>query len=186
MPKRSLIILYSLESAVAELICKPFARGFVGYYSDASRAGGKRASYSDRKYMNLFSINVLWGVNILIEAIRMKISELDFPKAMNIGLLAEILPEKKLMALIISNWAKERKQRRIVLPSKSCLKKVVCYYYGKQIAEGKMNWNQAMKKLKKGFNTLKEAGLEREAVKRLFLQRQRERQREKRDNDKLY
>jgi hypothetical protein len=38
-----------------------------------------------------------------------------------------------------------------------------------------------MKKLGEGFDTLKEAGLEREAVKRLFFQRQREILRELRD-----
>lgn len=110
----------------------------------------------------------------------MKISDLNFPKAMNIDLLAEILPEKKLLDLIISNCAKDRKQRRIILPSKSCLKKLVCFYYGKRVADGKMTWPQAMKKLREGFDTLKQAGLEREAVKRLFLQRQREIMREER------
>ncbi len=111
----------------------------------------------------------------------MNISDLNFPKAMNIDLLAEILPEKKLLELIISNCAKERKARKIMLPSKSCLKKLVCFYYGKRVADGKMSWPQAMKKLKEGFETLKQAGLEREAVKRLFFQRQREIKRELRD-----
>ena len=111
----------------------------------------------------------------------MKISELNFPKAMNIDLLAEILPERKLMDLILNNCSKERKTRRIMLPSKSCLKKIVFYYYGKKVADGKMTWPQAMKKLREGFDTLKEAGLEREAVKRLFFQRQREISRELRD-----
>lgn len=104
----------------------------------------------------------------------MKISESDFPKAMNLDLLAKILPEKKLMNLIIGHCAKERRQRRIILPSKSCIKKVVCYFYGKQVADGKMNWPRAMKKLKGRFQTLKEAGLDGQAIKRLYLQRQKE------------
>jgi len=116
----------------------------------------------------------------------MKISELDFPKGLNLELLAEILPEKKLLDLILNNCAKDRKQRRIMLPSKSCLKKLVCFYYGKKVADGKMNWIQAMKKLREGFDSLKEAGLEREAVKRLYAQREREIQREKRNNDYLF
>lgn len=128
-----------------------------------------------------FQLTWLGGLILYIEALRMKISELDFPKAMNLDLLAKILPEKKLMDLILSNCTKERKARRIILPSKSCLKKVVCYYYGKRVDGGKMNWSQAMKKLREGFDTLKEAGLEREAIKRLFLQREREIQRELRN-----
>lgn len=106
---------------------------------------------------------------------------MNFPKAMNIDLLAEILPEKKLLELFLENRDKDRKQRRIMLPSKSCLKKLVCFYYGKRVADGKMSWPQAMKKLKEGFETLKQAGLEREGVKRLFLQREREIKRELRD-----
>jgi len=112
----------------------------------------------------------------------MKISELDFPKAMNIDLLAEILPGKKLTDLILENCSKERKARRIMLPSKSCLRKLVFYYYGKKVADGEITWKQAMKKLREGFDTLKEIGLEREAVKRLYAQRQREIQRELRDS----
>lgn len=61
-----------------------------------------------------------------------------------------------------------------MLPSKSLLKKVVCYYYGKRVKDGKMSWPQAMKRLREGFGTLKEAGLEREALKRLYEQRKRE------------
>lgn len=112
----------------------------------------------------------------------MKISELDFPKAMNINLLAEILPEERLMDLIFSNCAKDRKARRIMLPSKSCIKKVVCYYFGKKVADGKMTWPQAMKKLREGFDTLKEAGLERDVVRKFYFQRQREILRELRDS----
>lgn len=111
----------------------------------------------------------------------MRISELDFPQAMNMDLLAEILPEKKLLKLILESCPKERKARRIVLPSKSCLKKVVCFYYGKRVKSGKMSWAQAMKKIKdNNYKTLKEAGLEREACKRLFLQREREIKRDER------
>ncbi len=111
----------------------------------------------------------------------MRISELNFPTAMNINLLTEILPEKKFLELIINNLDKDRKQRRVMLPSKSCLKKVICYHYGKRVADGKMSWPQAMKKLREGYDSLKELGLEREAVKRLFFQRQKEILRELRD-----
>ncbi len=104
----------------------------------------------------------------------MKISQLNFPKAMNLNLLTEILPEKKLMDLILNNCSKNRKDRRIVLPSKLCLKKVVFHHYGKKVANGKITWTQAMKKLRDGFDSLKEMGLERKAVKRLFCQREKE------------
>ncbi len=104
----------------------------------------------------------------------MKFSDLNFPKGLNLELLEEILPEKKLMELIIANCEKERVARRIILTSKKCLRKIVFHYYGKKVSEGKMTWNQAMKKLREGFDSLKDLGLERKVVKRLFFQREKE------------
>ena len=104
----------------------------------------------------------------------MRISQLNFPKGLNLELLKKDLSEKKLMDLIIENCEKDREARRIILPSKKCLRKIVFHYYGKKVSEGKMTWNQAMKKLRDGFDSLKDLGLERKVVRRLFFQREKE------------
>lgn len=104
----------------------------------------------------------------------MLFSELSWPRKMNISLL-KFLPEEELTALILNNLDKARTERRIVLPSKKCARKVVCYFYGKQVEElGTMSWDEAMEEMKGDSKTLKALKLSRKKVKQLYEQRKKE------------
>lgn len=112
-----------------------------------------------------------------------RLNDLNLPKGLNIGLLKSVLPEKKLVKLILENWEEPRTERRIILPSKACLKKCLCYYYGTKLANGEMNWNKIMNEIKNKFGILKETNfVDRKQVKKLFHQREREILRELRDS----
>ena len=104
----------------------------------------------------------------------MKFSELNFPRKLNLRPLEKILSEKELEMLVLSHLDKERLKRRIVLPSQKCYRKVIAFYFGCQVEEGKMSWDEVMEKIKGSFKSLKEIGDSRKKVKRLFLQRKKE------------
>jgi len=104
----------------------------------------------------------------------MLFSELMWPRKLNLGLL-KFLPEEELTALILNNLDKARTERRIVLPSKKCARKIVCYYYGKQVEElGTMSWDEAMEEMKGDSETLKALKVSRKKVKELYLTRKKE------------
>ena len=105
----------------------------------------------------------------------MLFSELCWPRKLNLSLLLEFLSEQDLGKLILNSLNKSRTERRIVLPSAKCVKKVVCYYYGKQVEElGIMNWDEAMEEMKGGSKTLKALNISRKKVKELYEQRKKE------------
>lgn len=75
----------------------------------------------------------------------------------------------------MENCEKSRTERRIILPSKVCLKKCLCHHYGSKLANGEMNWDKIIKAIKKRFELLKETDLvNRKQIKKLYFQRQKE------------
>ena len=109
----------------------------------------------------------------------MLFSELNFPRKLNLRPLEKILSEKELEMMVMSHLDKDRLKRRIVLPSQKCYRKVIAYFFGCQVEEGKMTWDEVMERIRGGFKSLKEIGDSRKKVKRLFLQRKKEIQNEK-------
>lgn len=101
----------------------------------------------------------------------MKYSDLIFPKALNLHLLSGILDEEKMMKLILKNESKERKERRIILPSRKLLRKCVIYYYAKKHDE---NFEEVLKALKGDFESPEEAGLREDKIIELYEQRCKE------------
>jgi len=101
----------------------------------------------------------------------MKFSDLKFPKAMNLHLLSEILDEEKMMKLILKNEGKERKARRIILPSRKLLRKCVIYYYAKK-HDG--DFEEVLRALKGDFESPDEAGLRKDKIIELYEQRKKE------------
>lgn len=97
--------------------------------------------------------------------------DLSFPEGLNLQLLSQFLPEQKLREIIIDNCRKTRVERRIVLPSQKCLKKILCYYLCVKHQE---NFDLVMADMKDGFRTLKEIGIDRKMVRQLFEQRKSE------------
>ncbi len=101
----------------------------------------------------------------------MKYYDLIFPQALNLHLLSEILDEEKMMKLILQNENKERKARRIILPSRKLLRKCVIYYYAKKHGE---DFDQVLKALKGNPESSEDPGLRIDKIIELYEQRCKE------------
>lgn len=108
----------------------------------------------------------------IMKQIRFK--ELNFPKAMNIELLLEIADEEKLMAFLKRHSADDRLARRIVLPSKRCMKKVMAFYLVSKMKSGEISWEKIKKILRQDYGTLKDANVNRYDLIKLYNQRCKE------------
>lgn len=97
--------------------------------------------------------------------------ELNFPRGLNLDLLAKILPEDKLMGFLVKHSKEDRLKRRIILPSRKTMKKVLCFYIWSQIKEEKTTWEKIKSELKSEFKTLKALDITKAEVKRLYNQR---------------
>lgn len=93
---------------------------------------------------------------------------------MNLNTLLEVLGEDALKEMIIKNLDKNRLQRRIILPSRKCLRKVICHYFGVLADDGILSWEEIMAELRGSFKSLKEIDISRKRVKMLYLQREKE------------
>lgn len=100
-----------------------------------------------------------------------KFSELKFPAGLNLHLLAEILPEKKFREFIVKFSREKRIDRRIILPSHSCIKKVFFHYLWSQVESGKATWEEIKRDFYSEFKTLKSASISKKLVKKLYVQR---------------
>ena len=101
-------------------------------------------------------------------------SQLRFPAGLNLDLLAEVLPEEKFREFIVKYSRKSRKERRIILPSHSCIKKTFFHYLWSLVEDKRMSWEEIKISYKKDFKTLKEAGISKKMVKKLSAQRKKE------------
>jgi len=105
---------------------------------------------------------------------QVRLSNLSFPKGLNLDLLRDILPEKTFERLILENKDRGREERRIILPSLKTIRKCIFYHYGLRVFKKEMTWEEAMKELKGNFKTLKELGISRKDVKKHFKRRMKE------------
>ena len=101
----------------------------------------------------------------------MNFNDLNWPKGLNLDLLVSIVPAPTLLAFVLDNAGNDRKTRRVVLPSKRCIKKVVAHYFGTRVAHGIMSWDDVMRLLKGKHRYLLEAGLTMKELKRLYEKR---------------
>lgn len=102
---------------------------------------------------------------------KIKVSDISWPRAMNLHVLSEILDEEELINLILKYAGKTRTERRIILPSKKCIKKCLSYYL---VEKHEGNFDEVMRELKGASRFLKEAGLRRDKIKQLYHQRKLE------------
>ncbi len=105
----------------------------------------------------------------------MKYGDLIFPQALNLHLLSKILDDVQMMKLILQNESKERKARRIILPSRKLLRKCVIYYYAKKHGE---DFEEVLKALKGNPESSEDAGLRIDKIIELYNQRCKEIERE--------
>ena len=111
--------------------------------------------------------------------VRIKFSDLSWPKKYRMDEFKQILPEQLLAAMVVY-FAGMRKDSRIIeFPSRHVLKKCIAHYFGTKVSKREMTWDDVMKELKRGFNTLNEIPISRKEIKRLFLQRKKEIKKEK-------
>jgi len=105
--------------------------------------------------------------------IKAKFSQLNFPKGLGLGIIAEYLTDDEMEELISKYRDVPRKQRRIILPSKWCTRKVFFHFVWKQVLSGR-DW----KKIRKGFKpygeTLADAKASKCHVRYCYQQRERE------------
>jgi len=102
---------------------------------------------------------------------KIEFQKLNFPRGLNLNLLSGFLSEEKLKELIIDNCRKTRIERRIILPSRKTLKKIVCHFLVKKYRE---DYDKVMADLKKDSRLLKDIGIDRKQVRQLYQQRQKE------------
>ena len=106
----------------------------------------------------------------------MKFSDLVFPKALNLHILSEILDDGQMMDLIKRCEGGTRKERRIIFPSRKLIRKCIIYYL---MQKHKENFEEVLKELKGDLELPEEAGLRKDKIIELYVQRKREIENEK-------
>ncbi len=105
----------------------------------------------------------------------MKLKNLNLPKGLNLDFLLNFLSEKKLMAVIEDYADKSRKERKVILPSRACIRKCLVYYL---VEKYKGDFDSVLEKIK-GDKTLGELELHKGNIKKLYENRKREIENEK-------
>jgi len=104
------------------------------------------------------------------------VKKMSWPRGLNLDILFTRLNEKECSALIKTYSDESRGRRRIVLPSRRCIKKVFIHYL---VEKHDGDFDQVMEELKGGKDKfLKDLGIRRDKVRQLYEQRKREIQRE--------
>jgi hypothetical protein len=106
--------------------------------------------------------------------------KLDWPTGLNLEALKDL--DTLLFHKLICERAKEKIEgRRIVLPSWSCIRKIICHKLWAEILAGKRTWDSTKKALIKEFNlqALKDIGFTKTKVEAFYLQREAEIKKEK-------
>lgn len=106
--------------------------------------------------------------------IKVDFSKLNYPKGLGLEILSEFLTEDQLVELITRYKDKPRKQRRIILPSRWCVRKCFFHLVWDQILNGKFTWNYVKKNWQKDFGTLRFARATKFDVQNFYKQREKE------------
>ncbi len=103
---------------------------------------------------------------------------LNFPRALNLDVLSNVISREKLFTLMMKYADKKRTERRIVLPSSKTIRKVYSHYIYKRILAGELTWNDFKKDLRSDIGAIKTLGFSKHNVKKFYNQRQKEIERE--------
>ncbi len=106
--------------------------------------------------------------------IKVEFSKLNLPRGLGLSILAEFLTEEQFVELITRYKDKPRKQRRIILPSRWCVRKCFFHFVWGQILNGKFTWDYVKKNWQRDFGTLRFARAEKFYVKQFYTQREKE------------
>ena len=108
-----------------------------------------------------------------------KLSELAWPEGLNLDVLFQLLGEKVLLALLDDCSEQSRKERRIILPNRQTVIKVICYHLGEMVEQKKCSWDDIKILIQEELGALKELGIKLHEVQRLHAQRKKELEKEK-------
>jgi len=86
--------------------------------------------------------------------IKPRYDQLDYPRGLGLQILAEYLDDDQMLDLISRYVGLSRKQRRVILPSRVCQKKVFLHFLYKKVLAGEIKWADMKKDLKEEFGTL--------------------------------
>ena len=103
--------------------------------------------------------------------------KLSWPKGLGLNLLsplAQYVPEEVFKRFVVGFSREERKNRRIIFPSKRTIKKVYFHYVWDLIKMGTISWEEVKEKFKNDFKTLKAMDVTKFEAERLFRQRESE------------
>lgn len=101
----------------------------------------------------------------------MILEKLSLPQGLNLRVLKSVVPEEELEFLIKIMSGKSRKERRIIFPSRRCLRKCLIYYL---VEKYDGDFSQVMDVLRNEEGVLSEKGLHITNIKRLYAQRKKE------------
>lgn len=100
-----------------------------------------------------------------------KIKNLRLPRGLNLSILESLLSEDALESLIKEYAGKPRTERRIILPSRTCLRKCLVHYL---VEKHDGDFSAVLDVLRGEENVLAKRGLHIGNIKRLYGQRKRE------------
>ena len=106
--------------------------------------------------------------------VKPQFSKMSFPSGLGLQILKEYLNDRQMEKLIADYSALPRKQRRIILPSRICVRKVYLHYLYQLIKSGEVSWKELRKEIRSAFGTLGFARTTFWQVKMAYMQRQRE------------
>lgn len=107
------------------------------------------------------------------------LEDLNFPKDLNLDILIQNMPERKMRSILGEYKHSNLQDRRITLPSLKCMKKVLCHYFYSRVVNGTMTWDEIKGHIRQMCQTLESVGMTKKQVKKQFFQREKEIAREK-------
>ncbi len=97
-----------------------------------------------------------------------------WPLGLGLHILKGYLDDDAMEKLIAEYSALPRRQRRIIIPSRTCARKVYLHFLYKNILSGHTTWKETRRNLQKKFGTLGFAKTTITQVKQNYAQRERE------------
>lgn len=107
----------------------------------------------------------------------MILKQLNLPKGLNLHILQEVIPAEKLEAMVKERANMPRKDRRVIFPSRNCLRKCLIHFL---VNKYNRDFKKVMELLRDEEGILASKGLHLTNIKRMYLQRCKEIEREER------
>ncbi len=101
----------------------------------------------------------------------MILKNLNLPRGLNLSILADVLPEEELEFLIKERASMKRKDRRIIFPSRTCLRKCLIHHL---VEKHNGNFRKVLELLRDEEGILAWKGLHIGNLKRMYFQRKKE------------